>query len=508
MIIDQINQQFRFMKNLLLFLMVIPGSIFAQSSTRTEIDYSWWSSGMIYDMGNKGVVIMGGTHPYASSSRSFSLPQTGSIVRIDTNGKVLWNKNIPIPSEKKSIGKFFGTSSDGNDVYVLSFEKRSEKNGYTGAILTHVDINGIAKSKRYDDHPETFGFVLMLYANSKYLFVMTSTYNYYDYKHEPNENQYQLYRFDKNTLEMKLLDDDLEKVNPTFTSAWQMIRVTDAGVTAYRVLASQDQTTTIELASFDNDGKKISYVSNDIKFTAFPRKTFCRPNYPAGICRGDFTLNISVTGTQGMYETVQEPEGWCNMIYDDMNDRYLAYGMIGPEQQKNTTSDMIAENLFTGFFVQEFSADFKPGKKVENTNLPDLLADKKIRHDNDIHERKLGFHLNPNGILLVNIHSHNGGKHIYTVDATTFAIKNHATGSDPHSIYSSAPGVRLSDLSEVQKYDEAYPRDRNEAFATAKYDSDPYIFPYSYDTRYGQFLLYQDKVTYKLTCFWSGEMGE
>lgn len=300
-----------------------------------------------FDLGKNGVVFMANSNSLTNNN---SLIQ---LVRLDTTGKLVWNKEIEY--EEKTAQHYCVASANGEDIYILNFINFAEDGDI---VLTHVNAqSGEYTNKKYAGQP--FGIILTMYANKDYLFVLANL-DGKTFYNDGKTSQMMLFRFKKSTLEMERLEKHQmligTKENNIF---WQPIRVTDDFVEAYVVNEIGDKKISLMLAHFDNEGQIISTSKGEINLVEdFIRSSSSGIPMGPGISRG---VILSNQGTvEGNVGTIS-PMAFCYLLYDPFSGHYFAYGVSGPKHKQKA-----GMTEYSGFYIAEFDKDFKALAMKEN----------------------------------------------------------------------------------------------------------------------------------------------
>ncbi|HEU4717677.1 MAG TPA: hypothetical protein VFU15_07580 [Bacteroidia bacterium] len=407
---------------------------------RQDFDYDDWGTQPL-DLGKNGVLIEGHKGSYTRSGKSLLM------ARIDINGKLAWNKEIVIPNAKKSEIDYECASNDGNSIYVLSFTEEKKKGGGQNPVITRVDTSGNSTSKSID--VEDFGFVITMYANSKYLFVITAIKDP-GWEDKLGNDVYKLYRFSKNDLSIEDLgDNDLCSVAKDDETFWQVFRVNDDYMEAFKVLSTDDHAIAVELGRFDEKGKLTTSKDIDIKL----EKSFTRWNnsgcdaFP-GVMNWRPAFTTLAGGPNGVvYTKIRDGISRCHVIYDEINKCYLIFGITGPKAQVRIGA------VFNGFFIQEVGDDYTPGKMKEFSGFSDIDDDKLFNINSVPEGRYMDVYMSPGHHISVSLH---GGKqpHSYYIDENELTLtQNVGQWILPGGDWCPAPGDYINYATEYTSVD-------------------------------------------------------
>lgn len=358
----------------LIFLSLPATGLHAQLNTATS-DWLKLSENRVLDLGLNGIAVVG------------SDPSIGAnIARFDAGGAAMWTKNYPLGG----TFCYFASNADGNDLYVLDFKKEETNGGGKNQQLIRIDAaTGTSVSKNYSE-PD-FGFVLSMYANKKYFFVCTTKYSLDDNRIE-NDHSVKLYRFDRQTLEMKSLDHQMSNASDDPRVFWQFIRVEDDFVEGY-IVNEADQKVTLTLARFDNDGKKISTKETTLMLkTNMARQSNGMMPLAPGISRGTFGQNYAyLLGANDFISIMIYPMCSCYLQYDVFSKAYYAYGLCGPGEQKKIAT------RYTGYYVAKMDTAFKQEAFKESASVPVLTGDNQFVMNTTVDKRYLSGYFTATG---------------------------------------------------------------------------------------------------------------
>jgi hypothetical protein len=335
-----------------------------------------------------------------------------NITRIDTAGNLVYEKDVTF---KNSMRYTYHpvASANGNDIYVLVFKDSKGKGGGQEIILLRFDAaTGEVTQKEHD--LEDFGHVLTMYANDKYFFAITT---FEDIDVCRNEKCAPvMYRFDRNTLDVKKLDSELTIESKDHTLYWQIIRVENDFVEGYIIASVDEQKISVALARFDNEGKKIKEKEGLITLKEnFPRPANSMMQNAAGVKQEERTNVIAFQN--GVSITVM---AWCYMLYDPGTAGYYAYGISGPDEFRKLGPKQ------DGFYVAKFDKDFKLETVKEHTNLPPLTESKRFFIHSTPETRYIEGYLGPQNQLILEMGAEDFHC-VYSVAMKTLALGKFAT---------------------------------------------------------------------------------
>lgn len=386
-----------------LLIFAMSGYNLRAQATSSEEPFTYCYNQTILDLGKNGIAVAGSEQKAGAT-----------ILRYDSTAKQLWSKTYPLPN-LKSRKDVFASSADGKDIYALSMENIRENGGTSSIAVLHVDaVTGEKNEKAYT--MEHFGHILYMYANSNYLFVFTTYYLFVD-PSVTKDPKPKLYRFDRQTLEMKELDHEMKPPTAFGRVFWQVIRVEDDFVEAY-VVKEATQHISLELARFDNEGKKIktTEASFDLEKT-FARQTNSHMPLAPGVTRDKYQQNVAVSfgATNSVIIIMVYPMDACYLLYDPASQSYFAYGVCGPGEQKK------AGTKHTGIYVAKLDAGFKLLAFKEHADVAILGGDKKFYIHSAPDSRYISAYIGAPGHMMIW-----AGEYALTVDMTDLVIKKSA----------------------------------------------------------------------------------
>lgn len=346
------------------------------------------------------------------------------ITRFGGDGKLLWNKTFTLPG-KRTSKTCHASSVNGKDMYVLGFEKYNYDGGGSNPALLCIDaVTGEFREKLYTE--KDFGNVLSLWANSKYLFVFTTYYEMTLDAMEKKDPGVKVYRFDKETMEMKALSHEMGNASTFSRVFWQVIRVEEDFVEAY-VVKEATQHVGLTIARFDNEGKKIK--STDVSFDL--REMFCRQvnssmELPNGVSRDEHTQNClyEFNGGDPKY-TMIYPMTSCYMVFDPATQVYYAYGVCGPDEQRRLGSK------YSGFFVAKIDADHKLVVFKEHAEVKEFSADKKFFIHEPAYYHWVSANLRIDGKLILNFATRETGLRVI-INPADCSVENASENPKEH----------------------------------------------------------------------------
>lgn len=339
----------------------------------------------VLNLGSNGLAVIGGNKKEAQT-----------VVRIDGEGKLLWQKDYTA-FIGKSVFTMPASSASGNDIYILAFDAIDTKGGGKNLWLTHIDSKtGESYDKKWTI--EKFGHVLTMYANDKYLFVMATQHPMSEPKIE-KEPGLRLYRFDKITLEMNELQHEMNNPWPQPRVFWQVIRVENDFTEGYVVKAATGQSVTLALARFDNDGKKLfmKEVTMELK-SSFTRDSNGDMPLGPGISRYMYKQNVLQLSYNGSgYSVMINPMTTCYLLYHPEAKSYFAYGYCGPGEQKK------ASTKHTGIYVGKMDSTFTLVAFKEHQNVSEIASHKKISMNAASDTRMISGYVGPGNNLILEL---------------------------------------------------------------------------------------------------------
>ncbi len=383
----------------------------------SEKEYDHCSNEKILNLGSNGIAVIG-SDPFAKPAKD------PTVLRYDSTANLIWEKTYKQPYGK---GRFdmFVNSADGNDIYVLSLKTIEKKeNGATDPALTWIDAkSGESKVKEFS--ATAFGYVYTMYANNKYLFVYTTSLPLYRTEIEKLPTKTKLYRFEKATMEMVLLEDEMDNPSKYARVFWQIFRVENDFVEAY-VIKEATQHIALEIARFDNNGKKIK--SGDIVFDL--KETFARQgksNMPlnAGISNGmyydekfgnSFSNDVVFIDPDLM---LIYPLSACHFHFDPPSKSYYAYGICGHGEKQGMGTN---SSDYSGFYIARIDQDFKLAGFKEHSNVELLKKDLRFNKVGPAGDRLIDATRTPTDPLVIFIGC-NMVEYYFSIDPVNLSIK-------------------------------------------------------------------------------------
>ncbi|MEO5644129.1 MAG: hypothetical protein ABIQ40_04200 [Bacteroidia bacterium] len=381
----------------------------------SEGDYTQYSNEEILNLGSNGVAVIG-SGPFEKE------PLDARVIRFDSTSKKLWEKIYKQPYGK---GRYdlFANSADGNDIYILSLKQIDEdKNITDGVALTWIDAK--SGESRVKEFPVTeFGYMYTIYANNKYLFVYTTSLPLYSKEIEKNPVKTKLYRFEKATMKMELLEDEMKSPSQYIRVFWQIFRVENDFAEGY-VIKEATQHIELEIARFDNNGKKIKSadVSFDLKET-FPRQENSDMPLNAGIFNGHI-YKKGFSGTTSHDVVLVDPDllfvyplASCHFHFDPVSKNYYAYGLCGYEEQKLRHSD------YSGFYIARIDENFKLAAFKEHEEIELLEKDLGFKNVGVTGSRTIDATRTPTDQLVIYMSGGNQKEFYFSMDPVNLSIK-------------------------------------------------------------------------------------
>jgi hypothetical protein len=415
-------------KSFLLRLAILLGVCLSASITlpaqfsESENEYAHYSNEKILNLGSNGIAVIG-SDPFAK------LATDAVVLRFDSTAKLVWKKSYKQPY---GTGRFdlFANSADGNDIYILSFETIEKKiNGGSDPALTWIDAKtGESKTKEFP--AEAFGYVYTMYANSKYLFVYTTSYPLYRREIEKNPTSTKLYRFEKATMEMVLLEDEMKDASPYTRVFWQVFRVENDFVEAY-IIKEAAQHIVVGLARFNNDGKKIKSadIAFDLKET-FPRQGNSYMPLNAGISNGmSYEERYSKPAPHDAVFIDPDlelifPLSACQLHFDPLSKNYYAYGICGYDEKQGAGT---YSSDYTGFYIARIDENYKLAEFKEHANVPLLEKDLRFSKAGPAGERTIDATRTPTDPLALYISGGLEKEYYFSIDPISLLIKKTMT---------------------------------------------------------------------------------
>lgn len=390
-------------KFILILLAFAPAQLSAQIAS-TQVEFSMAFNARIINLGKNGIAIA-------------DVDESGQavIARIDDNATLLWKKNFSAsgPGEKSCI---FGSSADGKDLYLLRFDNIANKGGGKNPSVTWINaVTGENKEKKFTQ--QGFGHVITLFANSKYLFIYTSQFSIDDNRIE-SEPGLKLFRFDKQKMEMaELSASEMNQFSGKARVFWQVARVEENYFEAYQVKEA-GQHMVIAMARFDNEGKKT--LSSDIAFDlkqGYSRQVNSNMPPAAGVNWDLFQQNYYwVLLENRELNALIYPTASCYLTYCPETGLYIAYGLIGPGEQKN------AGTKHTGIFAASIDTTFKLKTYREHNNIPELTSDKNFSLHDTPHGRYINGYAGTNGQFILSLSATQNG-YLLTLSQSDLSLK-------------------------------------------------------------------------------------
>jgi hypothetical protein len=371
-----------------------------------------------FDLGPNGLAIMGNDNAYASgiSSKDAGRNSSSHVMRIDTTGKLAWEKTIQFTGGK-NYTHYGACSYDGSDIYILTFKDFKSSTGGQGLIITHIN-SATGEVRQKADETKNLGHVIELYATKDYFFVITTATGG-GICQKSAGCEFFLYRFSKTDLSLQKMDSDFKKDLEANYTFWQIIHVTADYAEGYIVKKIEGAQITLELARFDNEGKMTWSATTDITLTAsFPRPGNGPMNLAPGVSRGRDKLNM----VQGESSAIMTGMSWCYLMYDLRTQTYFAYGICGQKEFKNMSSNN------TGFFIASYNKDFKQLQFKEYGMVPELKSNKLFYDPNQPGAVSIQGYFAPGKNIVMSVSSFSGG--------TSFLISESdlAKKTQPYSI--------------------------------------------------------------------------
>lgn len=337
------------------------------------------------------------------------------ISTYDSTSALVWEKDYTVPQERTRIDRFV-SSANGNDIWVLStYEEYLYTKPLKQIDVSWIDaISGDSKTKSFPFPEMDFGFVYSTWANSKYLFVMTTAHRIYN-SEIANEPGVRVYRFDKSTLAMTKLDHDMERPTKFTNVFWEVLRVEEEFVEAY-VVTSAGRMIEIKFGRFDNNGKEVSVASSEFMIKEadhFTRQVhgYCSPG--PGIGESNHSYQMYSSGNGVTIELIY-PMSSVQVAYCAKTQTYYATGMIGPEEQKRLAT------VYDGFFLAKLNSKFEVEKYKEYIDVPVFESDRNF----EIHAGPDGHHIqcyfDPAGNPVVQMGSEKS--YLFTIDQSDLAL--------------------------------------------------------------------------------------
>ncbi|MDQ3109260.1 MAG: hypothetical protein M3R17_05155 [Bacteroidota bacterium] len=297
----------------------------------------------------------------------------------------------------------FANSADGNDIYILSF-KAIEKKAKGGTDLAVKWIDSKSGESITKEFPGTgYGYIYTMYANNKYLFLYTTSLPLSRDEIEKEPVNTKLYRLEKKTMEMVLLEDEMKNASQFPRVFWQIFRVENDFYEAY-IVKEAVQHIVIALARFDNNGKMIK--SEDISFDlkqSFARQENSGIPLNAGINNG---INYSEKYSDNLshdyvyidpLEILIYPLSSCHLHFDPVSKNYYAFGLCGNGEQKTVATD------YSGFYIARIDEDFKLGAFKEYAGNDLLEKDAVFRIHTKLGTRAIDASRTPTDQLVIMI---------------------------------------------------------------------------------------------------------
>lgn len=382
----------------------------------SENDYTYYSNEQILNLGSNGVAVIG-SDPIAK------VPMDATVLRFDSAAKKLWQKTYKQPYGGGSYD-MFANSADGNDIYIISLKKIDEKEGGAEDVaLTWIDAkSGESQVKEFP--VPGFGYPYTLYANSKYLFVYTTSLSLNRTEIEKNPATTKLYRFEKATMKLVLLEDEMKDPSNYVRVFWQIFRVENDFVEAY-VIKEATQHIALEIARFDNNGKKIksAEVAFDLKET-FPRQENSDMPLNAGIFNGQiYKKGFSGTVTHDVVFVdpnllLVYPLASCHLHFDPVSENYFAFGLCGYDEKQNDRG-----TDYSGFYIARIDEDFKLAAFKEHEEIRLLEDDLGFNKVGLVGSRCIDATRTPTDQLVIYISGGNQKEFYFSMDPVNLSIK-------------------------------------------------------------------------------------
>lgn len=305
------------------------------------------------------------------------------ISTYNSASKLIWEKDVEVTPDIRRTDQFV-VSRDGKDIYTVS------THGEIAHVRTEEQyevswtdaVTGKNVVKEFPDKDGSFGHVYSTWANSNYLFVMTT-------RKLMSEDGFssegiKVFRFNRESLEKTELRHDMITTQAGLGHIWEVIRVEEEYMEAYAITLAAPEVK-IRLGRFDNNGKQVSMKDAAFKIAANHDfvSTKNRPTTSTGV--GPVSHGYFERKTQsGVMPFYTSSLSKLQMAYCQSTGTYYACGLTHLDEGK-----AFGAYRNDGFVIMRFNSDFQVDKTGEYFDKPVFADDNNFTGEDDYMRRHI-----------------------------------------------------------------------------------------------------------------------
>lgn len=349
------------------------------------------------------------------------------ISTYDADSKLMWEKDIEVISDIRRTDQFV-VSRNGKDIYTVSThgEIAHLRTEETFEVSWTDAATGESVVREFPDEDGSFGHVYSTWANSRYLFVMTTR------KHMTDDDftseGLKVFRFNRQTLEKTDLKHHMTIDLVGLGHIWEVIRVEEDYVEAYAVTLAEPLVK-IALGRFDNNGREVFVKEAEFKIAANHNfvATKNRPTTGAGVgpvSHGYFERKAGQNGSVAVYVRFLSQ---LQMAYCQATGTYYACGLTHLDDGK-----ALGAYRNDGFVIVKFKSDFQVDKYQEYFDKPVFADDNNFTGENDYMNRHIQclFDVAGNPVVLMGCKR----KYMFSLDGDLFSTKMEKLEKDEFTV--------------------------------------------------------------------------